>query len=251
MPWLYGRHAVAAIIANPERRVRRLVSLRDSAPDAAALAGAALARMPATPSPEILPREAFEALLPESAVHQGIAILADPLPDLAIEDILARADAAAKNNAANQIVLLLDQVSDPHNVGAVLRSAAAFGALAVILPEHGAPPVTGALAKAASGALEHVPLLYVVNLARTIDRLKSAGFWCAGLDEAAERTVAELRLSGRVALVLGAEGDGMRRLTRERCDLLGRLPTQGAIGSLNVSNAAAIALYELRRGTSG
>ncbi|MBV9522947.1 MAG: 23S rRNA (guanosine(2251)-2'-O)-methyltransferase RlmB [Alphaproteobacteria bacterium] len=246
MPWLYGRHAVAAALANPARRVRRLVSLQEDAPEARALAATAAARMPARPLPEILQREPFEALFPEDAVHQGMALLADPLPPLAIDDIAARA-AAAPASAANQIVLLLDQVTDPHNVGAVLRSAAAFGALAVIVPEHGAPPVTGALAKAASGALEHVPLVYVVNLARAMDRLKAAGFWCVGLDEAAERTLPELRLAGRIALVLGAEGDGMRRLTRERCDLLGRLPTQGAIASLNVSNAAAIALYELRR----
>jgi 23S rRNA (guanosine2251-2'-O)-methyltransferase len=130
----------------------------------------------------------------------------------------------------------------------VLRSAAAFGALALVLPEHGAPPITGTLAKAASGALEHVPILRVVNLARAIDRLKSAGFWCVGLDETAERPLAALKLEGRIALVLGGEGDGMRRLTRERCDLVARLPTSGAIASLNVSNAAAIALYELVRG---
>ncbi|HZS85616.1 MAG TPA: 23S rRNA (guanosine(2251)-2'-O)-methyltransferase RlmB [Stellaceae bacterium] len=245
--WIYGRHAVAAALANPRRRIRRLASLPEAAPGLRTLLAEALAELPAA-GPEILERDVFAGLLPEDAVHQGVALLADPLAEPLLDDVLERLEGAAPEGAATQAVILLDQVTDPHNVGAVLRSAAAFGALAVILPEHGAPPVTGALAKAASGALEHVPLLRVVNLARAMDRLKAAGFWCAGLDEAAERSLPELRLSGRLALVLGAEGAGMRRLTRERCDLLARLPTRGAITSLNVSNAAAIALYELNRG---
>jgi 23S rRNA (guanosine2251-2'-O)-methyltransferase len=145
-------------------------------------------------------------------------------------------------------VVLLDQVTDPHNVGAILRSAAAFAALAVVVPEHGAPPVTGVLAKAASGALERVPLVRVTNLARALDRLKEAGFWCVGLAEDGPQALESLDLPARVALVLGAEGSGMRRLTRERCDFVVRLRTRGAPASLNVSNAAAVALYALTRG---
>jgi 23S rRNA (guanosine2251-2'-O)-methyltransferase len=248
--WLYGRHAVAAVLANPQRRVRRFLTLPEMADDARTLIAASGARLPPGPQPEILMRAAFEALVPAGAVHQGMALAAEPLPELAIEDVIDRVGPPPEPGAVAQIIVVLDQVTDPHNIGAVLRSAAAFGALALVLPEHGAPPVTGTLAKAASGALEHVPILRVVNLVRAIDRLKSAGFWCVGLDEGAERTLAELKLEGRIALVLGAEGEGMRRLTRERCDLVARLPTSGAIASLNVSNAAAIALYELIRGTA-
>jgi 23S rRNA (guanosine2251-2'-O)-methyltransferase len=239
--WLYGRHAVAAALANKARRVRRLVALADAADELRRLAGAAAARLPAG-GVEVLDRRTFDLLLPQ-AVHQGMALAADPLPALDLDDVL---DGIAEA-AGPQVVVLLDQVSDPHNIGAILRSAAAFAARALVVPEHGAPPVTGVLAKAASGALERVPLIRVTNLARSLDRLKEAGFWCLGLEEGAAQTLAEVDPGRRVALVLGGEGAGLRRLTRERCDLLARLPTRGEPLSLNVSNAAAIALYELTR----
>lgn len=235
--WLYGRHVVATVLANPKRRIRRLVAVADALDWLEGKRAEAAARVP---QPETLDRGALETLLPEGAVHQGVALLSDPLSEPALEDIIAEAGESA-------LVVLLDRVSDPHNVGAVLRSAAVFGASAVVVPEYGAPEITGVLAKAASGAVEHVPLLRVVNLARAMDALKEAGFWCVGLDEAAERTLAGAAPKGRVALALGAEGAGLRRLTRERCDLLARLPARGAIQSLNVSNAAAVALYELTR----
>jgi 23S rRNA (guanosine2251-2'-O)-methyltransferase len=240
--WIYGRHAVAAVLANPARRCRRVVALSELAAELQPLLGEARADLPAT-APEFLDRRALAQLLPEGAVHQGIAVAADPLPRRELDALVADLPA----DSAPHIVVLLDQVSDPHNIGAVLRSAAAFAALAVVVPEHGAPPVTGVLAKAASGALEAVALVRAVNLVRALERLKAAGFWCVGLAADAEQSLPALALPERIALVLGAEGGGLRRLTREKCDFLARLPTRGAMASLNVSNAAAVALYELTR----
>lgn len=237
--WLYGRHAVEAALGNPARRCQRLIALRETAGEADMLLRGARAKPPRG-GVEIVERRALEKLLPNGAVHQGLALAAEPLPAADLESILATAA-----QGVPQIVVALDQVTDPHNVGAILRSAAAFGALAVIVPEHGAPSVTGTLAKAASGALEEVPLLRVANLSRALEKLKDSGFWSLGLDEAAEQTIAALDLPARVALVLGAEGSGLRRLTREHCDFLARLPTRSAMASLNVSNAAAVALYAL------
>ena len=243
--WIYGRHAVRAALRNPARRLRRLVATPEIAAEAQAWLAEAKARPAADFKVETLERARLEALLPEAAVHQGLALQAEPLPPTFLEDVLAEMPPASAVGAA--VVVVLDQVSDPHNVGAVLRSAAAFGARAVVLPEHGTPPSTAALAKAASGALEQVPLVRVTNLARALDKLKEAGFWCVGLEESGEKLLTELDLAGRIALVLGAEGEGLRRLTRERCDFLARLPTRDPLASLNVSNAAAIALYEVAR----
>ncbi|HZU90725.1 MAG TPA: 23S rRNA (guanosine(2251)-2'-O)-methyltransferase RlmB [Stellaceae bacterium] len=239
--WIYGRHAVTAALANPERRWHRLLALAGQAEEARALAAAAVAaRRGGGDSVRVLERAAFSALLPEGAVHQGLALEAEPLEEIALDDVLRAVTGPG-------ILVALDQVGDPQNVGAVLRSAAAFGAAAVILTRHGAPPAGGALAKAASGALEHVPLVRVVNLARALDRLKEAGFWVCGLDEGADAPLAALDLGERIALVLGSEGGGLRRLVRARCDRLARLPTRPRQPTLNVSNAAAVALYELVR----
>ncbi|HYC13981.1 MAG TPA: 23S rRNA (guanosine(2251)-2'-O)-methyltransferase RlmB [Stellaceae bacterium] len=243
--WIYGRHAVRAALANATRRCHRLAVTAETATEAQKLLGETQARLLPGFRTETLDRAYLEALLPKGAVHQGLALLVEPLPQAFLEDVLAELPPAPSPEPA--VVVVLDQVSDPHNVGAILRSAAAFGARAVVLPEHGTPPVSAALAKAASGALEQVPLIRVTNLARALDLLKEAGFWSVGLEESGEKMIAELDLGGRVALVLGAEGEGLRRLTRERCDFLARLPTSGPIASLNVSNAAAIALYEVAR----
>ena len=245
--WIYGRHAVAAALANPERRWYRLAVLTEREQEARTLIAIAAAARRGNGEPiRVFDRDDFAALLPEGAVHQGLALAVEPLVEPDLEDVLRR----AATLLGRSVILLLDQVTDPHNVGAVLRSANAFGALAVVLPMHGATPVTGALAKAASGALENVPLVRVVNLAHALDRLKAAAFWICGLDETASQTLAALDLGERVALVLGSEGGGMRRLVRERCDYLARLPTRIQQSTINVSNAAAVALYELLRDRS-
>ncbi len=241
--WVYGHHAVTAVLGNPQRKLLRLARTgADIEPGEVEGGGGDW------PDWEQVPRDILESWLPYGAVHQGIAAKVHPLPERGIEDVVA--DAADRDRA---VVLILDQVTDPQNVGAILRSAAAFGAIAVVLTERNAAPESGALAKAASGALEHVPLIRVTNLARAIDSLKKGGFWIAGLAAEAERTLAQARLTGKIGLALGAEGPGLRRLTREHCDLLVRLPTGGPIDHLNVSNAAAVSLYELVRdaGESG
>ncbi len=246
--WIYGRHPVAAALANPERRWRRLAVLAGQEAEARTLlANAAAACRGGEIKPiRVLDRDGLSAMLPPGAVHQGLALEVEPLAPTLLDDVLRRAETAA----GRSIVLALDQVGDPHNVGAVLRSAAAFGASAVLIAAHGSPPIGGALAKAASGALEHVALVRVVNLARALDRLREAQFWVCGLDEAAPEPLAALDLGRRAALVLGSEGRGLRRLVRERCDYLARLPTLAAQPTLNVSNAAAVALYELVRGAT-
>jgi 23S rRNA (guanosine2251-2'-O)-methyltransferase len=234
-------------LANPNRRPERLVAT----PEAAQTWGQ---RLKETRHPghaglaiQTLSRRDIDALLPEGSVHQGLALRTAPLEQPALEDIFGALppDMAAPPGTNRRVVVLLDQVTDPHNVGAVLRSAAAFGALAVVALDKGAPEESGTLAKSASGALEVVPYISVVNLARALDSLKAAGFWCLGLAGEAEQSLAESRPGAAIALVLGAEGSGLRRLTRERCDLLVKLPTRAPIDSLNVSNAAAVALYEL------
>lgn len=230
--WLYGQHAVAAALANPARRLRRLVLTEEAETSLAARLA------PPWPlPPERMDRARLDQLLGRDAVHQGVALLADPLAPPALATVLERSGP----------IVMLDQVSDPRNVGAILRSAAAFGAAAVITQDRNAPEETGALAKAASGALETVPLLRAVNLARTLIALKAANCWCVGLDAGAKPLEGSSLAGRRVVLALGAEGEGLRRLTRETCDELAGLSMPGGMESLNVSAAAAVALYELTR----
>lgn len=236
--WLYGTHAVAAALANPARRLRRLVVSED-----ARAALAAERPQPWPIQPEITGRDRIDQLLgarPGSGiVHQGVALLTDQLAAPPLLDALKRPGP----------VLVLDQISDPRNIGALMRTAQAFGAATVVTQERNAPEETGALAKAASGALELIPLLRIVNIARALIVLKSADVWVVGLDGAAPTRLNGAAFAGRrVALVLGSEGEGMRRLTRETCDEVVALAMPGGMESLNVSAAGAVALYELTRG---
>ena len=225
-PRFWGRHAVAAALANPDRQIHRIWITREAA---------AQYDIPSAIPVTYADGADLGRLVPRDAPHQGIVAEVERLDDLLLADLLDQA-------GDGRPLLVLDQVTDPHNVGAILRSAAAFGALGIVTQDRHAPPESGALAKAASGALETVPWVRVVNLARALDDIAAAGFWRIGLTGEADQTLAEALGPARVALVLGAEGEGMRQNTEAHCDALARLPITG-IESLNVSNAAAVALY--------
>lgn len=233
---LYGLHAVAAAIANPRRTLHRLL-LTGNAEDTLRQTGLTIPDLRERATPRDL-----DALLGPDAVHQGVVLEVAPLPDLDVDDVAAITDADRPAR-----VIVLDQVTDPHNVGAILRSAAAFGAAALITQDRHSPRETGSLAKSASGGLEAVPWVRVTNLSRALDQLAELGFWRVGLDGEADDDLAELDPGRRVALVLGSEGRGMRPNTRAHCDMLARLPITDKVESLNVSNAAAVALYELAK----
>ncbi len=225
---LWGRHAVEAALMNPDRRHHKLWASREGVDS---LNGEL---------PDDFPIEWAEApdlarLVARDAPHQGLVLECDPLDDLHLADVI--------DAGAGRPLLILDQVTDPHNVGAILRSAAAFDACAIVTQDRHAPPESGALAKSASGALEIVPWVKVVNLARALEEIAEAGYWRIGLAGEAEATLASALPQGPVALVLGAEGEGMRHNIAQHCDALARLPISEAMESLNVSNAAAVALY--------
>ena len=229
-PRFYGRHAVLAALANPERTVRKLWGTRE-----------ALASLDIPPVIPITYADVADLgrLVPHDAPHQGLVAEVEPLEEIWLGDLL---DQGAGDNRP---LVVLDQVTDPHNVGAVLRSAAAFDALGLITQDRHAPPESGALARSASGTLETVPWVRVVNLARALDEIGEAGFWRIGLTGHAKGTLAQVMGEGRIALVLGAEGEGMRQNTEAHCDELARLPISPKVESLNVSNAAAVALYAI------
>jgi 23S rRNA (guanosine2251-2'-O)-methyltransferase len=223
---LYGLHAVEAALANPDRPVLRLLATENAAQRLAPV----IAARKVTPTPAS-PRD-LDRLLGPDTVHQGVVLETEALPPASLDDL-----------SPNGVVLVLDQVTDPQNVGAVLRSAAAFGASGLILTERHSPPLSGALAKAASGALDTVPVILVKNLAQTLAELGERGYLRVGLGEEGSDALETMTWTRPLALVLGAEGRGLRQLTREHCDRLCRITTQGALASLNVSNAAAVALH--------
>ena len=226
---LFGVHAVEAALRNAERTVQRLL-MTENAENRLAEAVAARQVAPERVSPRDLDR-----LLGEDTVHQGVMLETEPLPEPDVAELLARPGSGP--------LIVLDQVTDPHNVGAILRSAAVFGAAGLVMTRRHSPPLDGTLAKSASGALELVPVALVQNLARSIAELKEHGCTTLGLEGTAEALLEDEPLTERVAFVLGAEGKGLRELTRQSCEKLVRIATDGAIGSLNVSNAAAVALH--------
>jgi len=238
---LYGVHPVSAAWVNPERQCRHLYGTPPALAAFQPVLDKARDMGLKRPAPVATERDAIERMLPQGAVHQGLALDSEPLPEVGLDDVLIAA------GAGPVALVLLDQVTDPHNVGAILRSAAALGAKGVIVQSRHAPEVTGVLAKSASGAVEVVPLVSETNLSRAIERLRDEGFYVAGLDEAGAVSLAEAEFGERVVLALGAEGEGLRRLVAEHCTELVSLPTLPPIGSLNVSNAAAIGLYEIAR----
>ena len=229
---LWGRHAVEAALTNPERTPRKLWGTREAIQE---MLDAHDAELPTSLPVEYAQAADLGRLVARDAPHQGLVLECDALPDLALDEILEVAD--------GRVLVLLDQVTDPHNIGAVLRSCAAFGAAAVITQDRHAPPESGVIAKSASGALEVVPWVRVVNLARALEMIAEAGYWRIGLDGGAKDSFPGALPAGPVALVLGAEGDGLRPNVIQHCDATARLPIARAIESLNVSNAAAIALY--------
>jgi 23S rRNA (guanosine2251-2'-O)-methyltransferase len=226
-PRFWGRHAVAAALDNPRRTVVKAWATREAAatmqfPDDVPVTFADVADL--------------GRLVPSDAPHQGVVIEAEPLEEVWLDEVIGQAPERA-------VLLVLDQVTDPHNVGAILRSAAAFGAIGIVTQDRHSPPESGALAKAASGALETMPWVRTVNLARALGDIAEAGFWRIGLAGDSETELRQALGPSRVALVLGAEGAGLRHNTREHCDALARLPITAKVESLNVSNAAAVALY--------
>jgi len=240
-PTLYGFHAVREAWLNPARNVQALYVTPQAHKGFEAIQTEEKKRSLKRPEPQTIEKDKLEKLLPKGAVHQGIALCTQPLDEHDIRDFLIQSKTRDKT-----LLAMLDQVTDPHNVGAILRSASAFGVNGVIMQKKHAPELSGVLAKTACGAVEHVPVAQETNLSRAIETLKDEGFFIIGLDERGEQTLdayAKNNVPQKSVIVLGAEGDGIRRLIKENCDILLRLPTSGDIASLNVSNAAAISFY--------
>lgn len=241
--FLWGKHAVTAALENSDREIyeifftentqnniQNLVKSRPSFSEANKIKLNALSSKDLT------------ALLPDHSVHQGFAARVGELDDRGLDSLINRA-----NSSECTFIVVLDQVTDPHNLGAVIRSAVAFSVDAIIVHDRTTPRLDGALGKAASGALEHIPIIRTKNIARAIDKLKKAEFWCTGLSDDAQNELSSLSVHNRTAVVLGAEGEGLRRLTRDSCDNLARLPTSLTFPTLNISNAASITFYEIRK----
>ncbi len=247
---IYGPHAGREAWLNSARQVHALFVTEAGLKSFEAVIEGGAAKGLGRPVPSLVSKEALDKMLPMGAVHQGVALSCAPLMEFSAEDLVR--EAAAVEGGGRSVLLMLDQVTDPHNVGAILRSASAFGARGVVMQRKHAPELSGVLAKIATGAVDHMPVAQETNLSRALEDLKEAGYFVIGLDEHDTNTISNVLEGGarqdKIVLVLGSEGDGIRRLVRENCDVIACLPTQGAIQSLNVSNAAAVALYAVLGG---
>ena len=235
---LYGFHAVREAFLNPERKIGALYCTDNGLASFNEIISSAAKAGLNRPEPMMVSKDQLERALPEGAVHQGIALLSSPLEEMNLEDVLIR-----HKDAQESLIVILDQVTDPHNVGAILRSACAFGANALVMQSKHAPELTGVLAKTACGAIEHVDVAYETNLSRAIEELQAAGYFVYGLDERGD-DITKARIPEKATIVMGAEGPGIRRLVKEHCDQLLALPMHGPMRSINVSNAAAVTLHE-------
>jgi 23S rRNA (guanosine2251-2'-O)-methyltransferase len=233
--WIYGIHACIAALKNKNRKCFKLIVTEKILKDYPTLID-----LQPNLFTSVVSMKEISSLLPVNAAHQGIAIEASPLPQPQVEDFYHSCSKAANQQ---DLVLILDQITDPQNIGAILRSAAAFNAKAVFILKNNSPGETSSMVKAACGAIEVMPLITVTNLVQLMKDLKEIGFWCIGLDGKAHTLLSEVDLPKKTALILGSEDEGLRRLTEENCDILAKLPINSRVESLNVSNAAAIAMY--------
>lgn len=230
---LYGRHAVLSALANPKRQIQKILCTKENADEI---------RKVSKIAPQIVEKKEIDKLFSSDAVHQGFALFCNRLPDYSLEEIINLA-----SNKEKCHILILDQVTDPQNVGAIIRSAVAFNTLALIMQDKNSPIENGAMAKAAAGMIEYLPIARVTNLTRAIEKLKEVEFWTVGMDGYAKTTIDKLQKPEKTAIIMGSEGKGMRRLVEENCDISVKLPMSPLTESLNVATAAAIALYEINK----
>lgn len=231
--WIYGKHAVKAALLNPERKILKFILLESNKNFLQEISKTSKKLF----VPEFVDKNYFYTLFEKNSTHQGCAILVKKLEEPSLEELL-------KNENNNRPFIFLDQVADPQNIGSILRAAAVFDARAIVITENHSPEITPAIAKAASGALESIPLIRVINLVQSINILKKYGFWIIGLDEKAEKKLDEIDLCGKFAFIIGNEGTGMRRLSREVCDFVAQLPGMSTFTTLNAAQAATTTLYE-------
>jgi 23S rRNA (guanosine2251-2'-O)-methyltransferase len=231
--WIYGKHAVKHALRSSNREILRIVILESCADFVKECSNLSL-------KPEIVDKKFFLSVFGGNATHQGCAVFVKKHRELSIEEL-------ANDPLDFRPLMFLDQITDPQNIGSIMRAAAVFGARAVVVTDRNSPELTPAIAKAASGSIEYIPFIRVTNLVSTINNLKKNGFWCVGLDERSDKKIQDISLDGKFIFIIGSEGNGMRKLTRETCDFLVTLPSRGKFSTLNAAQAATITLYEVLR----